>query len=411
MAGSLDPSPVAPRARLRVVFTDAEVFRREFESNLSNGGLFVPCERPFEPREVVEVEVSLRFCNEIVVLDAEVVFWRPADLGGGTEAGVAVQILTPAREVRDRFQRFVPPTPRAIPTPPGVERRRTPRAPSQVGAVVAKDEGRASARTRDLSSTGALIDVHGDPPAVGDEVQVTLVHPTHGDERRVTGRVVRHDQATENGATVAVQFVPEDGQELQVERFVEDVQAADHARRLGAIAGPVADLGVASLLQMFGMSAPRGTLLLTREGEAGSISFEGGMLRSARVGGASGLKALGRLLGWRDGSFEFRAGFDAADAEDAPVALDAAILESMRQADELGRFATAALPPTTRLRIVRARLDAQASELGKTEQAVLDLVSAGLPLGRLLDVIPVPDAEIHAAVSSLLERGVLVTPR
>jgi Tfp pilus assembly protein PilZ len=413
MASTLDPSPVAERRRLRVAFSDADSFRREFEQNLSKGGIFVPTELAFELRELVHAEIALDFCDQIVRLPAEIVASRPADLAAGAAAGVALQILEPASELRERFRRFLPavdatPPAPAIPTPPGVERRKNRRDHAEVGALLELDDERASARTRDLSATGALMDVHGAAPEVGDEIRVTLVHPTRGEAQEVAGRVVRREVASESRTVVAVQFEPEAGKTSQVRRFVEDAAAADHARRLGAIAGPIADLGVASLLQMFAMSAPRGTLLLTREGEAGSVAFEGGMMRAARAGAASGLKALARLLAWRDGTFEFRAGFDASEPDEAPTPLDATLLEAMRQCDELARCASVALPPHTRFKLVRKRLDAQSGELGKTEQAVADLVAAGFSLARLVDVIPVPDAEIHGAVSSLLERGVLV---
>jgi len=409
MVRDTDPRSFAPRAFLRIAFTEAAAFQLEFERNLSKGGLFAPTGDAFEPRALVDVQIALEFCGETVVLPAEVVALRPADPQRGVEAGVALQILEPASDLRERFRRFLPP-----PAPPrdparGAERRAVPRAPAQVAVRLSADAERAAARTRDLSATGALLEVHGAAPEVGETVDVALVHPTRGDEQHVVGTVVRHDGVSEDGrARVAVRFDPAPGQSTHVRRIVEDVQAADHARRLGAIAGPIAELGVPSLLQMFAMSAPRGTLILTREGEEASVGFDGGMLRFARAGGAIGLKALGRLLGWREGRFEFRVGFDEPAAEEPPLPLDAALLEAVRQGDELARCASAKLPPTTRLRVVRAGLEQHGSALGKTEQAVVDLVGAGFALGRLLDVIPETDAEIHAAVSSLLERGVLV---
>jgi hypothetical protein len=113
------------------------------------------------------------------------------------------------------------------------------------------------------------------------------------------------------------------------------------------------------------------------------------------------------MLGWREGSFEFNAQLEPGSPEDPPQSLDGAIFDAVRQNDELAR----AQLPTSVLEashcVDRSQLDAAAEPLEKVEEAVVDLVQAGFSLSRLIDVIPVPDAEIHGAVRNLLERGVL----
>ena len=51
---------------------------------------------------------------------------------------------------------------------------------------------------------------------------------------------------------------------------------------------------------------------------------------------------------------------------------------------------------------------AAAGQLGKVEEAVLDLLRVGSSLARIIDVIPEPDAEIHRAVASLLDAGLIL---
>jgi hypothetical protein len=49
------------------------------------------------------------------------------------------------------------------------------------------------------------------------------------------------------------------------------------------------------------------------------------------------------------------------------------------------------------------------SEIGKIEQAVLDLALVGMPVGRMVDVIPEPELEVYRALDALMERGILAT--
>ncbi len=405
----------APR-RLEVLFETAPAFRLEFERNLSKGGLFVPTRERFEERELVEITLVLGFCDRRFDLPAEVVHCRPPELEVmGAPAGVAVQILRPASELRRELARYLEIAPASSVSSsaalaPGAERRRSPREPSQVGIALTAAGEVSTGRTQDLSTTGAFLRLADEGAQVGDEVRVRLVHPVRGDAIELDATVVRASRSSEGGSTVAVEFEPAGSDRSQIAAFVEDVQAADHARRLASIEGTIEELGVANLIQMLGTCAKQGSVVLTSGASSGHIVFESGVLLGARLGEVSGTKALARLLSWREGRFEFHSTIDAEFADETPQALDAALFESMRQLDELARSELVALPAEAAFRVDHACLDADPSSIGKTGQAVLELVQAGFPLGRLLDVIPEPDADILAAVASLRERGVL-TPR
>jgi hypothetical protein len=161
-----------------------------------------------------------------------------------------------------------------------------------------------------------------------------------------------------------------------------------------------------NLIQMLGRSSPCGTLAVRSGTEEGVVAFEAGTLRYVRLGATRSLKALARMLLWREGSFEFHAHVAALDAEDAAMGLEAALLEATRRLDEAARLRTARFEPGLRFRVDRAAL-AAAGALGKTEEAVLDLAAAGFTVRRILDVIPEDDAQVSAALLALVERGVL----
>ena len=131
------------------------------------------------------------------------------------------------------------------------------------------------------------------------------------------------------------------------------------------------------------------------------------MLCYANLGPAVGIKALIRLLGWREGSFEFHAGLDPIETSQAPIALEQAILEAVEQLDELGRIDCARFAPEAKLD-VRPSAAAGSEAPSKLEEAALELAQAGFTVGRILDVIPEPDLEIYRALISLADSGAIV---
>jgi hypothetical protein len=118
------------------------------------------------------------------------------------------------------------------------------------------------------------------------------------------------------------------------------------------------------------------------------------------------MKALTRLLSWRDGRFDFHAHLEPLGRGEAPLPLEAAVLEAMRQIDESLRGESRRLSPSARLRLVDA--EAAASDTAsKVEQAVVDLARAGFNVARIVEVIPEPDPEIYAAIDELIDRGII----
>jgi len=448
-----DPAAVPGVARwLHLVFEAPAAFLREYERNLVKGGAFVPTDQVFELRELVEVRVEVPFAGAKLSLSAEVVHSGPG--------GAAVQFLDPAPELRARFEPIVERAEAlreeedatrasaelaaAEPgealgelelggldevAPEGFEttahasgdepsdpndrtfRDRADRAPTRVTVRVKSPTGKPlRARTRDLSKTGALLSVEGEELPVGRRVELELTHPSTGERLTVPGKVVRHlrGQGVVPAVAVAIDAGP---RQEALERFVADVQRADEEARRAGIRGPLEELGAVSLLQMFAALARQGTLTVTSGVEEGVVAFADGQLVSAHVGSVSGVKALARIFGWREGFFEFRASVDVgARDEESAGPMEGAILEALRLLDEANRQAGPALAPDATFAVHRDRLGGIDRPLETTEESVLELAAAGFTLRRILDVIPETDAAIRNAVASLVERG-LLTPR
>jgi Tfp pilus assembly protein PilZ len=399
-----------PRVQ-RVDFATAELFRREHTANLAKGGVFLPSSDRFTLRECVTVELVLQFCNEKVVIEGEVVHIVPPEMASaGAESGAAVQFLGSPAEVSRRLQPLVAACgtiPRPQPQDSG--RRAAPRVTARVPVRVdARDSG-IEGTTRNLSQTGVLISVPGGGVSQGQRVRVTMEHPTTGEAMEVEGTVVREVETGGDVAAVGIQFDPPEKHRAEVSRFVEQVQRIEHTRRLGGIRGRIEELGPQSLVQMFGSTAPAGTLVLRNGEDEGVIGFENRLLRYARLGTATGMKALVHLLAWRDGAFEFLTRLEPADDMEVPLPLEAAIFEAVREIDEAERIDRSRLPPDAKVLVAP---DANAPELGqeplsKVETAVLDLARAGFTVRRIVDVIPEVDPQILRALESLADRGIV----
>jgi Tfp pilus assembly protein PilZ len=397
-----------PERTLLVCFDSADAFREEYESNLANGGVFVATDEPFELREAVRVELRLAWTSESASLRGEVVHLVPSQMAsvGGTP-GVAVQFTESAAAIRERLDPLARTSPARAPVG-DKGKRGARRTPARVPARIAGGHDVVDGHTRNLSHTGALVAVRGDAVPIGQRVRLTLEHPTTGEERDLEGEVVRQVESGGRVSALAIRFdAPPEGEREAVEQFLSGIQSAESTRRLGGISGPIEELGPQSLVQMFATTAPRGTLYLRSGEEEGLVGFESGLMRFARLGSATGLKALVRMLSWQDGTFEFHARLDEVDTPEPPFPLEAAVLEAVRQIDEGARVDGARFPLHARLAVPQGADVGSYGPLSKVEEAVLDLARAGFSVQRALDVIPEPDPEIFRALQSLGDCGLV----
>ena len=112
------------------------------------------------------------------------------------------------------------------------------------------------------------------------------------------------------------------------------------------------------------------------------------------------------MFAWRDGSFEFHARLEDVEMKDAPLPLEAALLDAVRQMDEGSLVEVGALPAAARTsRCAKAPTSRATTRRRKVEAAILDLARAGFTVQRMLDVIPEPDPEIFRALQSAARRG------
>jgi hypothetical protein len=398
---------------VKVAFSSAEEFRREHASNLIKGGVFIETDEPAASRELVSVEMTLKGCPDTVRINGEVVHVVSPELSTtGAEAGVAIQFSCSPVSLRAALEPFVVCAGAAAPIPQDSGRRRAPRAPAQLPIRIRAGDAVLVGHTRDLSVVGTMVSVRGDELPVGTRVEVTIKHPYNGEPLTCTALISRQLSNEAGVMGLAIEFDPPESERQNLCSFIEELQSVEHTRRLGGIRGAITEIGIQNLLQMLGKTSPSGTLTLRRGDDEAIVGFEREMLLYVRMGALSGEKALVRVLGWSEGSFEFHARLEPVEDIQFSVPLEIAILDATRQLDEFNAIELGAISMDTRLAFKASPLGRCGESWSKVEQSVLELAQQGFSVRRIVDVVPDADSVVLKAILFLLDLGTLnVSPQ
>ncbi len=452
---------------VQIRFASPNDLRQEFEKNIANRGIFIATELEFEVRQVIDVEIVLDYVDFGAVrvgsdstaewdapegvalsLRGEVVHCIPAEMAAsGATPGVAVQFDDGASELRKSFEPLLAFDAALAPEsvddsvsdltlvlepgesqsgaesePAGRERRSAEREAVRVPVrIMPTMSPPFEATSRDLSATGILLTVRRVALPVGEVVRTCLWHPQGDLSVEIDGQVVR-EVKNKSGriAAVAIAFDRSQAADPRTSEVIDALRQAGHRSRLGGISGSIVDLGLANMLQMFGSTAPRGTLVVERDGEQGWIAFADAQLLGAELGALSGHDALVAMLDWGDGRFQFEATADTQLVASADArSIEAAVFKAVCALDERGKTGGDAddngdgdeaylIASSTTFLVDPEQESASRSSLKKTEEAVLELAKAGMTMGKLEAIIPEPAETVQAALESLVEIGVLI---
>ncbi len=262
-------------------------------------------------------------------------------------------------------------------------------------------------RTRNLSETGVLVSIDGEELVEGRDVTVSLIHPRTGAALPVPGKVVRRIEGNGVVCAAAIALTPDEESRDDLGEFVEEIHEIERTYRQRGIRGYLQELGAVSLIHMFSALAPRGTLTVSSGVEEGTIAFEGPHLALAEVGSVDGVKALARILSWREGHFEFRAQMDAVTTELPRVPLEPAMEEALAIVEAEVELTGPSLSSDQRFQVNHTKLGSLDAPLTRSEESVLELAAADFTLRRIMDVIPDNDAQVRGAIVALVQRGLL----
>ncbi|MFN3476785.1 MAG: response regulator, partial [Candidatus Methylomirabilales bacterium] len=180
-------------------------------------------------------------------------------------------------------------------------------------------------------------------------------------------------------------------------RAVGPLKASPKAK---GIAGGLADVSLATLIQLIETDKKSGVLTLIRGEESGYILFNEGQIVNAVVGKLQGEAAVYELLAWNEGGFAFEPYHTPAEPG-IVLSNQALIMEGIRRMDER-RWLLAHLPD------LGARLRAKASEgLDPDLQRLLGLFDGTRDLRTVLRDLQGDPLEALKGIEALYRRGLL----
>ncbi|MFL5319793.1 MAG: DUF4388 domain-containing protein [Myxococcaceae bacterium] len=170
------------------------------------------------------------------------------------------------------------------------------------------------------------------------------------------------------------------------------------------IEGNLQQLAIPDLLQILAMNKRTGRLTLTRGSDRGEIHVAEGKPVNAKTSNVEGDKAMFRLLTWTEGSFAFMPGPPPGRAR-IQRAMEDALMEGMRQADEVARLLPS-LPP----RNARVHL-APETDLPKDQHPVtaevVELLRQPRAVADVIDLATATDLDVMTVLSTLMQKGVV----
>ena len=172
-----------------------------------------------------------------------------------------------------------------------------------------------------------------------------------------------------------------------------------------AVTGSVRDFGLVDALQA--LLATRRSAVVTCEacGRTGHVWVREGEVVDAELGALGGAAAFARLLTWESGSFRVDPGpVDRHSSIEGGT--DAALVEAMRQVDELAKVSRE-LSMTTVFELDGEQLAAHLDELPDEVNGVVRNFDGGRTLREAIDLSPVDDLSTIEVVRRLVGEGIL----
>jgi len=177
-----------------------------------------------------------------------------------------------------------------------------------------------------------------------------------------------------------------------------------------SMAGSIEEIPLPDLLQLLSTSRKSGVLVVHSDRHVGKIFFRKGQIYFANLENQFNVgprKALTRMLGWTQGSFELEPPDESAVLEEMTDSTEAMLMESMRQLDEY-KVAVEKLPDLGSPIGVARPLKSKLRDLSPEELDVFQAAMEVKTVGALFDQSGLNDLEIATKLVPLFEKGYLV---
>ena len=175
--------------------------------------------------------------------------------------------------------------------------------------------------------------------------------------------------------------------------------------------GDLSSMGLSDLLQNLHQNKKTGVLTLSNVSTSGKILISEGALLSAESGKSKGMKAMYRMLTWKNGDFEFQPmspGSDElqSDQESIQDSVETILMEGFRQYDELRKIQKI-LPQMEDELALEEQLEVPISKLHPKVLDVVQLIINHKKMKNVLDLSSLSDLETSKIVFYLIKKKVI----
>ena len=177
-----------------------------------------------------------------------------------------------------------------------------------------------------------------------------------------------------------------------------------------SMAGSIEEIPLPDLLQLLSTSRKSGVLVVHSDRHVGKIFFRKGQIYFANLENQFNIgprKALTRMLGWTQGSFELEPPDESAVLEEMDDSTEGLLIESMRQLDEY-KVAIEKVPDLASPIGVARPLKSKLRDLSPEELDVFQAALEVKTVAALFDQSPLSDLDIATKLVQLFEKGFLV---
>lgn len=225
---------------------------------------------------------------------------------------------------------------------------------------------------------------------------------------QVNGRGIAHhrlrpgDRITIGASLLRVDVVP-------LEQLERDKGSSEEITAGRSMSGSIQDIPLADVLQWLATSRKTGTLRV-RGNSIGELFLRQGRVYYARIQGSGSLKAekaLLRMMGWTEGTFELDSvTVDPPEGMELSVGLEHILMEAARVQDELAHLAERQQIPEREVTIaVPAGLAWR--ELEPEQLDLVQAVAEGHDWPTILDRLDADDVALTRTAIELLKAGVI----
>ena len=403
-----DLAPLEVETPLRLAYGSADDLEQDFAEGLRHGALFVPSEAAWELGRAVRVCLALEFCDREVEVSGRVAALRPPGMARtGAVPGVSLQLRTPVATLRAALEDATGLSLYTEDPPRPDERRESPRGPAHGIATLEIGDSHFPAEILNVSYGGMLALLHGLDLAPGRDAVAKLSHPQTGQGLSVPSRIISQARCDHGKMAVGIQFQYPARRIDEVMAFIDDLQSLQHAKRLAQVSGSLEDAPLEDVIETLAGASSEGTLRVSRDDEEGIVVHRDGEILHAATGLVSGMKAVSRLLLWRDGRFAYQASIDPFETAEAPLPIEAALLTAAVNRDEAVRHGIDAFDPDDTFGVDAALLEQLAPQLDEVHREIAEHARMGFPLGAILDILIQGDGVIYKALAELFDSGVV----